>query len=220
MKIKALLLTLIVIIAFLSSCSNDREYVETEVIESANALIKKSEKLNDLYYGYGIAYVDNESESVGAYYRADPFSLDYFGVENLRDIEELTYECYSFDMSQSIISTKLSSISDENGIQGYARYYQKYSALDDSEECIMVYKNASVYLTDKVVYDYDSIRVLGSKGEEVFVEIDITVSNSDGKTQNQTLKISFVEESSGWRINSPTYAKYVDDDYYNELQNK
>ena len=58
MRNKALLLTIVVIIALFScvSCGNNRDYDEIEVIEAAKDLIKKSEKLNDIYYGYGIQY--------------------------------------------------------------------------------------------------------------------------------------------------------------------
>jgi hypothetical protein len=222
MKIKALLLILVVIFALFCniSCSKNREYDEAEVISAAQTLIKKSEILNDIYYGYGIGYEMNESEAVGAYYRADFFSAQKFGVETIEDIKDLTYDCFTVSYSNSIISTKLSSVSDESGIQGYARYYQKYNALDDSEECIMVYKYAEVYLVDEVVYDYATIRAIGSVGDEVFVEIDVEVTTPDKKMQTQTVKISLLEESNGWRINSPTYVKYVDRDYYNDLQNK
>jgi hypothetical protein len=46
------------------------------------------------------------------------------------------------------------------------------------------------------------------------------VTNSEKKEQIQTLKFSLFEENDGWRINSPTYVKFVDRDYYEDLQNK
>ena len=82
----------------------------------------------------------------------------------------------------------------------------------------MVYKNAIVYLTDTVLYDYSSLRVSRVKGDEVFVSISVTVSTDDGKVQTKDIEISLLEEESGWRINSPTYARYFDRQQYEDLQ--
>ena len=117
-----------------------------------------------------------------------------------------------------IMRTKLSSVSDDDGIQEYSRYYQKYNALDNSEECIMVRKDALVNLTDTVIYDYSSLHVSRVKKDEVFVKISATVITDDGKTQVQEIEISLLEEESGWRINSPTYVRYFDRQQYEDLQ--
>ena len=224
MKIKAILLTIVVIlnILFAFGCSNDREYDEKEVISAAESLIKKSETLNEIYYGHGISYVLDENKANGYYYEADPLSVKSFNISTVDDIKKLTRECFSSSLSNSIINTKLSSVSDEDGnILGYSRYYQKYDVLDETKpECIMVYKEAEVYLTDEVIYDYGSIYVSGVSGEEVFVKITVVVKTDEGKEQTKELEISLIEENLGWRLNSPTYTKYVDRDYYEDLQNK
>ena len=221
MKNKLFLLTIVVIIALFlcNSCSKNREYNETEVIDAAKQLIQKSETLNDIYYGPGIEYVKDESSANGSYYPADYLSLNRFGIETVNDIKNLTLECFTKEYSALMINTKLSSVSDDEGIQGYSRYYQKYNALDNSEECIMVYKDAVIYLTDTVVYDYSSLAVSRVKGEEVFVKISAEVTDTEGKTQTQEIEISLLEEENGWRINSPTYAKYFDRQQYEDLQN-
>ena len=81
----------------------------------------------------------------------------------------------------------------------------------------MVYTATKPLLLDKVEYFYDSIRVTHSKKETVFVEIDCKVVREDGKTQNKTLEIGFLEEENGWRISTPTYTTY-NLDYYEELE--
>lgn len=220
MKNKLFLLTIVVIISlfFCVSCGKDRKYNEDEVIKAAEELIKKSEMLNDIYYGKGIDYIKDESTADGAYYEADYISLNRFGVENINDIKNMTYECFTKNLSSSMINTILTSVSDDDGIQRYSRYYQKYNALDNKEECIMVYKDAIVYLTDDVVYDYSSIRVSRVEKEEVFVKISVSVTDKEKRTQTKEIEISLLEESDGWRINSPTYTKYVDREYYEDLQ--
>ena len=220
MKNKLFLLTIVVIISlfFCVSCGKDRKYNEDEVIKAAEELIKKSEMLNDIYYGKGIDYIKDESTADGAYYEADYISLNRFGVENINDIKNMTYECFTKNLSSSMINTILTSVSDDDGIQRYSRYYQKYNALDNKEECIMVYKDAIVYLTDDVVYDYSSIRISRVEKEEVFVKISVSVTDKEKRTQTKEIEISLLEESDGWRINSPTYTKYVDREYYEDLQ--
>lgn len=224
MKIKAFLLIIIVILTlnFTVSCTKNRKYDEAEVTLAAKELLKKSEKLNYIYYGYGIEYEMNESEANGAYYRADSLSLERLGIQTVADIENLTYETYTSALSQTVISTKLNggSLDEESTVMNYARYYQKTNALDGSDECIMVYKLAEIYLTDETEYLYDTLRAVGSEGESVLIEVDVKVTNSEGKEQIQTLKFTLLEENNGWRINSPTYVKFVNREYYEDLQNK
>ncbi len=220
MKIKAFLLTLVVITTvFVStSCKKDREYIEAEVLAAAEELIKKSENLNEIYYGKGISYEKNESYANGSYYPASVLHLSSLGISTVSDLQKLTRECFTQDFSDTIIKTKLSSVSDGNGIQIYARYYQKYKVDDNTPECIMVYKDADILLTDTVVYDYSSLKVEGSSLETVYVTVNITVTNAEGESQNQEKRIALIEEADGWRIDSPTYARYLEDKYLNEFQ--
>ena len=221
MKNKLFLLTFVVIFAlfFTVGCEKDREYDEATVLAEAKELIEKSIVLNELYFGVGISYEMNESEANGYYYPADVYSQDSFGIETVDDIKELTRLCFTVDYSNQLINTKLTAVTDEDGnIRGYARYYQKYNALDDTPECIMVYKNAPVYLKDEVTYHYETLAVTYVKGEEIFVTLDITVTNENGESQVRKLTTSLIEESSGFRINQPTYASYFDKDRYDERQ--
>ena len=220
-KITTFLLIIVVIFtAFITSCARNRDYVEAEVIDAAKSLIAKSARLNEIYWGEGIAHDQDKSGANGAYYRASSASLSRFGIATIDDLTRLTRETFTVDMANDIINNSLSSISDEDGIRIYARYYQKYSALDDTPECIMVYDKAEVFLKDIVIYNYDTVRVSRVKGESIFVSIEVTVINDEGKSQSSALEVELIEEDAGFRLNSPTYKRYTDDDYYNELQNK
>ena len=175
-KITSLLLTIVVIFTvLLTSCARNRDYVESEVIEATEKLIRASASLEEIYYGKGITHDQDKSGANGAYYRASEASLKRYGITTLDDLKVKTREVYTVALSDIIINTKLSSVSDEDGIQSYARYYQKYSALDGTEECIMVYDLAEIFLVDTIVYDYTTIRVNRVKGESIFVNIDVTV---------------------------------------------
>jgi hypothetical protein len=195
----------------LSSCTKNREYDEAQVLSAAKELIKESEKLNEIYYGKGILWNPDANYSNGSYYRADENSLKNFGIETLDDLKSKTRDTYTLAMSNVIIEKKLSSISDDFGIQSYARYYE--NDLGD-EKYIMVYKDAEVLLDGATEYHYDDIYVKGSVGDIVYVVISVTVSDKDKNTQKRELKIGLFEENGIWKLDTPTYIKYTDLDYY------
>lgn len=223
-KILGILLTFVVIFSCFSlySCEKNREYDAGEVEAAAKTLIEKSQMLNTVYYGAGIPYIPDASYAVGPYYMADEIALSRLGFTTLDKLKELTRAVFSQDMSNGMIDTKLTTIYDSDGsIRYFARYYQKYS--DDNmtvPECLMVHMDAKPLLKDKVTYDFDSIRATHSKGENVYVDIDVTVERDDGKIQKKTISIGLIEEESGWRLSTPSYTSYVDLDYYNDLQGK
>ena len=212
---KVILLTLVVIIALLSvtGCNKkDREYDETEVINAARGLIEKSAVVNELFYGKGLVILDDKNYANGNYYMADPLSVEMYGISTVEDMKELARECFTVSYSNNLIDTVFSSVSDDSGIQGLARYYQKMSSLDDTPECIMVLNDPDrVFLKDTVTYDYTSVRVLGSEGEYVKVSVSVTVENADKKVQTKTVEIKLIEENGVWKIDTPTYARYTED---------
>lgn len=216
MKIKAFLLTIVVIFSVFSinSCKKerkkDREYNEAQVVAAAIELIKKSEKLNDIYYGYGIECDTGDINNAnGYYYPADVLSLEKFGVVNTNDIKSLTKECFSISQSEYMINNTFAPVRDSGGeIVHFSRYYQEYDALDPTQEkCIMVYSKYEPLLIDTVEYLYDTVRVCDVDGEIIIVEIEVNVTNKSGNVQNKKIKVNLIEEENGFRLDSPTYAR-------------
>ncbi len=210
-----LLLTALVILS-LASCN--RSYDEDEVIASAKALLKKAEVLNEIYYGSGIQYTTSGYID-GYYYEADPIHLNSLGFKTVEELKNKTLEVFTYGYAEQIFATKLSAIEDETGVQQMTRYYQRYDGPNVlAPICIMVYSKAPVLFKDEIVYDYGSLRVIGSKKQTVLVEIDATVTNEEGKSQTITVNLDLIEEDDGWRIDNPCYANYNDSvDKYNEL---
>ncbi len=218
-KIKSsalLLVSVLVIISTvfsLASCKGNngifnREYDEGEVSAAAEDLIKKSEILNEIYWGKGIPYVDDPSLSNGAYYPADETYLKNIGVETIDDLKAKTQNVFSSDMCEWVFESVLSSVGTGTSVY-LSRYVQQYGGKDlDEPEYILVNKNYRIILTDTVVYDYGSIKVIGSNGNLVTVNIDCTVTNSDGDSSKTTISVDLIEESKGWRIATPTYTVY------------
>ena len=184
-----------------SSCGDkNRKYDEAEVKAAAEVLIRKSKKLNDVFWGAGIPYVEDDSYKNGPYYPADLKALSELGVKTVDDIMEKTCEVFSKEYSDSIYESVFMAKAGDYGMAGYTRYYQDV-------DIIMVYTRYTPLLVDEIEYLYDSISVLGSKGDIVTVKITVNVTR-DGDTQTRDIKINLVEEKSGWRIDSPTYAGY------------
>jgi hypothetical protein len=205
------LITIVVILCGFTSCTKNREYKEDEVLAAAKKLIMASEDLNEIYYGKGILWNPDLNYANGSYYRADENSLKSYGIGSLDDLKAKTRDVYTQELSNVIIQTKLSSISDDNGIHSYARYYENRSG---DESYVMVYSKAEVFLDGEAEYHYDELSVKGSVGQVVYVLINVTVSDKDGNSQKRELQIGLIEENGAWKIDTPTYIKYVDLDYY------
>lgn len=198
-KILSLILAALLLLSLLS-CGKDknRSYDEAEVKAAAQELIKKSERLNKIFWGEGIPYV--EEYGYTGYYPADPIYLIEHGFFTVDDLKKDAEKVFSTDYCISIQTSVFSSSAGDFGMTGYTRYYQ-------GTDTIMVYKKYKPLLTDTVIYDYSNISVLGSKGEIVTVSIPIKVTRDD-LSQDRVINVNLIEENDGWRIDSPTYASY------------
>lgn len=217
----ALILYTVLPVLTFTSCKYNREYDEEEVLAEAERLLVRAEILNGIYYGDGIATMDYGHQN-GAYYQADPIHLAKLGIETLDDLCVMTERTFTQRYSQNIYSTILASVSVDGTFVTMSRYYQKY--VDDDEEkgvceCIMVYKDYDRLFTDTMVFDYKTLRVLGSDGDYVNLEVTAYVVNDKGEGKNQTVELSLYEELGGWRIDTPTYANYNSyQDYIENLE--
>ena len=188
----------------------NRKYDEKEIVAEAQRLIKESEILNEIYWGRGIPYIEDESHSNGSYYPADEIYLSKLGITTLEDLKSKTRAVFSSDMCKSqIFGTILDSTSSGMQMVSYVRYYQKF--IDENSEvpeCIMVNKNYKCFLYDDVEYNYESIKVIGSRGNYVTVSIDCTATNDEGLSSKSTIEVDLIEESDGWKLATPTYSVY------------
>ena len=216
----SLLLVTVTLVSLVTLSSCNRKYDEDKIIEVSKILLKDAEMLNIVYYGSGIEYFDDEDEK-GYYRKANVNHLEELGFSTIDELKKLTDKTFSVGYSSELYSTILSSLATDISIVSPARYYQAYDEETGAPTHIMVYSNFTPMLKDSIVYDYDSLRVEGSKKEKVYVKIDATVTKADGKSQNTTVTVALVEEDDGWRIDNPTYANYNEyKDRYDELNNK
>ena len=203
-RIVSIILSAAILLLF-TSCGGEknREYDESEVKAAAEGLILKSARLNEIFWGEGIPYIEDDSYKSGQYYPADFVYLNNIGAQTVDDILKLTSEVFTKGYTLSIYSSTFSSQVGDYGMAGYTRYYQ-------GTECIMVYSGYKPLLTDTVEYITEGIEVIGSKGEVVTVKVPIKVTR-DISVQEKHIEVDLVEEENGWRIDSPTYAVYVEE---------
>ena len=209
------LLLLITLLFSLTSCERDREYNEDEVLAAAAELIELSVPLNEIYYGEGLSY--DEEDGIGAYKRASTYSLMRYGINTIDDLRRKTREVFSESMSLSFFSMALDPIYSGESIVGYRRYYQEYDE-DGNPTTIMVKTNYEYFGSGKIEYR-DGISVKDVEGEVIVLSVPITLTReSDGKTRDSVIEVRLIEESGGWRLHSDTYAVYNDSsDRYDEL---
>ena len=218
-RVISLILIVLVLASTLTITSCNRKYDEAEVLEAAERLMKSAETLNFVYYGSGIEYFDSEQNS--RYKIANPAHLKTLGFSTIDELMDMTEKTFSVGYANTVYSTVLYTLRDDDKIVSYARYYQAYDENTNEPTHIMVYSSYPYMLKSSIEYDYSTLRVEGSKKENVNLLIDAKVTNSDGASQITTITISLIEEENGWRIDNPTYANYnAYKDRYDELKDK
>ena len=116
---------------------------------------------------------------------------------SIRDIKDAAEQVYSAPYLMSIYETMFVGYV-EKGINDiiYARYY-------DSPEGLMIHKKADVWVTEKRIYDYDSMTIVRpSNAKSITVEIN---SHLENETENLTVRLTFVKQDGQWYLNSPSY---------------
>ena len=215
--IVALLVIVALVIWIIASNANkgdeesNREYDAAEVEAAAVKLLEESKLLNYIYWGEGIPYKDDKNLSSGSYYPADDIYLESIGIETIDDLKALTEKTYSKEMCETIYESILTSVYSDTGVVGLARYEQVYTGKDnDIPDYIRVYIEAKCWFDDTVEY-HPEVEALYSEGDVVYVQILAIVTNPEGKVMNKNLTIGLIEEEDGWRLNTPTYAKYYEE---------
>ena len=186
-KKRVLLLTLVIsLLLSLISCSekekegvvSNRDFNKEEVEACAKVLIEKSLPLNEILFGSGLDFYDEEEEGKGIYKKATKESLEKYGVKSVADIKRMASEVFSSQyVEKKLNGTDIfSSGTDGENIKFYARYFDE----TDEEGNTSVYVN-SVYeygLNNKYEYITEP-RAVGSIGELVVVKATVRATMQD-----------------------------------------
>lgn len=215
-----LIIATVVPVLNLTSC--DRKYDEAEVISAATELLQKSEMLNVVLFGEGIATTSTGAQS-GAYKEADFLHLNKLGFTTVKELEALVRGTFTVGYSDYAIKTVLSPITFGGVMYSNTRYYQLYADEINKIDpvCIMVHSEYDYIFKDTVIYDYSSIRVKDVKKKTLFISVNATVTNKNGESQDTEVVFELIEESDGWRINTSTFVNYnAYRDRYDDLKDQ
>lgn len=118
----------------------------------------------------------------------------YLTVEDIKTAAE---QVYSASYLMSVYETTFVGYAD-SGLTDmiYARYY-------NGTDGLMILKEADIWVTEKRVYDYDSMTIVRpSNGKKITVKID---SHLEGSDETLAVRLSFVKQNGEWFLDSPTY---------------
>ncbi len=215
--VKIIFSVCLIVSLFASFISCDRKYDEAEVIAAANTLIRKSAVIEDILYGEGFSVLsdEGENEQTNGYQRVNPESIAYYASQmgetftDIAGLKSVISKVYTAGYANDIFSGVLTGSSSS-----YTRYFQ-------DGEYIMSSSSYVKRKTDTIVYDYNTLRVTDVDGEKITVSVDIVIINSQGQTQSKSIEIDMLEEASGWKLDTPTFAVYnANQDRYNQLENE
>ena len=213
------IIAILLILTFsMSLYSCDREYDEKEVLAAAKVLIEKSYKLNELFYGKGLEYTDDEN-SVGVYKLATQDSLNEYGISTVEDMKNMAREIFSDSYCNVIFNSDIfTSTKVNNELTSYARYYQQYDK-DGNASGIMVRSTYDYRLVGTYTY-HEQMQVVDVIEQVIVVRALVTAQDLDGNTKNVNVDISMIEESDGWKLTTSTYVVYNGySDLYDDLIN-
>ena len=199
----AFLLCAVLLALSLSACGKSG-LTEEEIRDTAADLVEASYVLNDVYYGDGLPYIDDEelvAAMLGMSAGAD-ISVNYMPVapESLYQTEDeiraATAEVFSPSMCEILYEIAFSGISTEDEDKvAFARYIQQ-------EEVLTVRLNLGDDAIDVGrTYDFSAMTVLIDEAERIRVEVPSFV---DGE-KSVSVRITMIKTADGWRLDSPTY---------------
>lgn len=190
MKRFLILLTLISMLC-LPSCVE--KLTQEEALAVAGELVSASLELNEIYYGEGLPYTDEDDAAV--MYAPVTDEAKYVTEAELR---EATLKVFTEAYATSVFSMYLTGYSDDEGGVIYARYI-------DNGERLTVNLQAEPLVENTRTYDLDSGKIIKLRRKMIVVEYDTFVDGvSDGKVE-VTLRLVDSESGKVWRLDSPTY---------------
>ena len=176
----------------LTSCG-DVGYTEEEIKKTAEELVENSLELNEIYFGEGLPITDEKSIASALY---SPVTEDC-KYHSTTEIKAATEKVYTADYCKVLFKRGFEGTSLESETKVvYARF------IDDFDGRLTVRNDLKeTALTTGRTYDYSTMKVEYMKKGEAQVSIQSIVDAKPDVSVKITLKL----ESSGWRLDTPTY---------------
>ena len=195
---------LLAVICAFTACG-DNGLSDGEIRELYRDLVGKSYALNDVYYGDGLPYTEDQAileELLGFSPDENGLVLNYFPVtgdavfQSEAEIRAATAKIFSPEMCEMLYEIAFSGVSTEDESKvAFARDLQQGDYLtvraDLAESAVDVGRT----------YNFDIITVLVNEADRIRASFAIEV---DGKP-SVNVRITLVKTADGWRLDSPTY---------------
>lgn len=196
---------LLSLILSLLSCKEEynREYNKEEVEHEAMRLINESLILNEIIYGKGIDYIEDDTNLI--YKKADKASLEYYKINSLSDIKTRLSSVFSKSYVDAIYRSDIfTPLVEDDVTKRYARYFE-----EENDGVLDIFVNICYDYALKNSYEYvGGVVADRSVGDYVYVKATVKATREDGKVKEFPIEIRLVEEENGWRLASSTYLVY------------
>lgn len=203
MKKLACLLAAVMLMLSFTACGTSG-LSDAEIRDTLEALVEQSAVLNDVYYGNGLPYEDDEEmvatllgmsagAEISAYYMPVSKDAPFLSEAEIREATAAVFSPALCDILYEIAFAGVSTADEEQ--VSFARYIQQGDVLTVRlglpETAMEVART----------YDFDGMTVLVDEKDRVRVEIP---SFLDGE-KSVNVRITVIKTADGWRLDSPTY---------------
>lgn len=175
---------------------------DEEFLTIAQTLLLKSADVNEICFGEGLAYGDEDGYVTNGYVEATKASRERYGVNTVEELKELIKSVYSVATCDYIDTVIFNPVKQDNTFASYRRYFD---ALDGEENiCLMVKKNYQPLAVGDV--SYANVRIDSHSRARAKILTDVTVT--DGKDTRTDLDVCFSLrfEDGAWKLDTVTYA--------------
>lgn len=199
----ALAAVLLLSVCLLSACGGSG-LSEDEIRDTYRDLVEASYVLNDVYYGDGLPFVEDEKAvaTLLGLAQGTDLSVNYMPVakesplQTEDEIREATAAVFSPDMCALLFEIGFTGVStDDEARVAFARYIQQDGFLTVRIDLADSAMNVSR------TYDFDQMTVIADEVGRIRASFPSYL----GGEKSVDVKITMVKTADGWRLDSPTY---------------
>ena len=202
--IKTVLFAVFVLSVFTLSACGKSGLSADEIRETYKELVEASYVLNEIYYGEGLPYIEDEDAVAALHGLAEgtDVSVHYMPVskeapfQTESEIREATAAIFSPAVCETMYEIAFTGVSTEDeSMIAFARYIEQDAFLtvriDLAETALRVGRT----------YDFSAMTVVADEPDRITASFP---SFLDGK-KSVNVKITMIKTADGWRLDSPTY---------------
>lgn len=198
-KILCLLLISATVATAFVGCARESD---EEFLAIAESLLQKSIAVNEICFGEGLAYGDEDGYVTSGYVEATRASREKYGINTVEEMKARIDEIYSIATCDYIDTVIFNPVKQDNAFASYRRYFD---ALDGEDNvCLMVKKDYVPHAVGSV--SYANVRIASHSRSRAEILTDVTVT--DGKESRTDRDVSFAlrYEDGAWKLDTVTYA--------------